>query len=201
MNAFKASIFTGVALATTTAANAECRLDSFTVSDGQIVAEYDPFEAAANPVPLTLRSSGNADCTDQRVRLTIEPDPSAPFAVDGGIRLESGGDTLDAQISDTSGRAAPSRFAGRAAPGALLRLGSGGEVRDGDLYLQLPSGQRVPPGVYRARLVVVAQPLLRDGSEGEAVRGAFDISVRVMPAVGLAAGSDTTLDHGTIESG
>lgn len=182
------------------AAHAECNLTSFQVSNGEVFGRYDPFEASASPVTVPVRSSGSGDCQGDRVQLTLEADPSTPFALDGTIELRSGGDTLQAKLGDSSGRPINSLFAG-GRPNASLRLGAAGDVRSGDLTLILPPGQQVPPGTYSARLIATAKITENDGGEGATRETPFGISVTVVPAVGLAAGSDTTLDLGTIHDG
>jgi hypothetical protein len=184
----------------TSAAHAECRLTSFRVANGQVFARYDPFEGSANPVNVPLDSSGNADCRGDRLRLTLEADPSTPFALDGTIQLRSAGDTLQAKLGDSSGRPINSAFSG-GRPSASLQLGATGDIRSGDLTLILPPGQQVPPGTYTARLIATAQIIGDQGQQGASTETSFSISVTVVPAVGLAAGSDTVLDLGTIRDG
>jgi hypothetical protein len=183
-----------------TAANATCTLTSFEISNGQVFASYDPFEASASPVAVPLRSSGSGDCAGDSVGLKLEADPSTPFAVDGTIQLRSGSYTLVARLGDSSGRPLTSLFSGGRA-NASLRLGATGEIRSGDLTLILSPGQQVPPGTYSARFIATAAVRNNDGGENAARQTPFGISVVVVPAVGLAAGSSTTLDLGTIHDG
>lgn len=182
------------------AANAACTLTSFEVANGQIFATYDPFDSSANPVSARLSSSGTGDCAGDRVDLTLEADPSTPFAVDGTIQLRAGSYTLVARLGDSTGRALGNLFSGGRA-NASLHLGATGEIRAGDLTLILAPGQQVPPGVYSARLIATATVQGDDGQDGAARQTPFGISVTVVPAVGLAAGSNTTLDLGTIHDG
>ncbi len=195
----RSATLAGAMLIFAQAANAECRLDVFDVASGQISARYDPFEALEPPISVAISSSGTGDCADQRIRLSVEPDPSMPFSVGNSIGLQFGSGTLEARLTDGNGRRIPD---GRSAGGdAFLRLGSSGAARDGDLRLQIPAGQRVSPGVYTARLVLVVEPVGQDGRRSQPIRSPFNISVTVLPVVGLAAGSDTRIDLGTIQSG
>jgi len=182
------------------AAQAECRLSSFRVANGEVFAQYDPFEASSSPTAVDLDSSGSTDCRNDRVRITLEADPSTPFALDGTIQLRSGGDILQARLGDSNGRPTNSLFSS-GTPSALLRFGASGDVREGDLKLVLPPGQRVPPGIYTARLVATAQVIGDDGERGQTREASFGISVTVRPAVGLAAGTDTTLNLGVLHDG
>lgn len=192
-------LLTAAVLAFSTAAHAECQLSQFELGSGIVNSSYDPFDAAANPIQLEIRSSGSADCANERVRVSVEPDISAPTAVSGGdITLTSGADRLIAQLAGTNGRAARDTFAS-GAPTSVLRLGSTGEARGGELSLILSPGQRVPPGLYTTRLKIVATPLSDDGRQGRSYTGYADIAILVKPSVGLAAGSGTTIDLGTIQ--
>jgi hypothetical protein len=181
-------------------ANAACTLTSIRVSNGQVFGSYDPFEAAAHPVTVPLESSGAGTCAGDHVQLTLEADLSTPFALDGTIQLRSGGNTLLARLGDSSGRPVNNLFSGGRSS-ASLRLGATGDIRLGDLTLILPPGQQVPPGTYSARLIATA--VIKDDESGkESSRAApFGIPVRVVPAVGLAAGSSTMLDLGTLRDG
>lgn len=201
MTAFKKFAFAATLAATSATAHAECNLSQFDIANGNLAANYDPFDAAQSPITVSIRSIGNADCANQRVVLSIEADVSTPSAVNGSeILLSSGADDLTAQLTGPNGRAASGRFAA-GSPTALLLLGSAGDVRSGDLQLSLRPGQRVPPGLYTARLKVIATPLLPDGGNGQAFSSFADVLVNVMPSVGLAVGSDTTIDIGTISDG
>jgi hypothetical protein len=182
------------------AANAECRLDTFQISNGQVFAQYDPFEATSTPTSVPLNSTGNSDCRNANVRITLAADPSTPFALDGAIRLRSGADVLEARLGDSNGHVTNSLFSS-GTPSALLRFGTAGDVRQGDLRLVLPPGQRVPPGVYTARLIATAQVVDDNGDEGAPRSATFAISVTVRPIVGLAAGTDTTLNLGILRTG
>jgi hypothetical protein len=201
MTAFKKIAMTALLAATSATAHAECSLAQFDIANGNLTANYDPFDAAQSPVTVSIRSIGNADCANQRVMLSIEADVTTPSAVNGSeILLSSGADNLTAQLTGPNGRAAAGRFAA-GSPTALLLLGSAGDVRSGDLLLSLRAGQRVPPGLYTARLKVIATPLLPDGSNGQPFSSIADILINVMPSVGLAVGSETTIDIGTISDG
>lgn len=178
---------------------AECQLNQFELGSGIVNSSYDPFDATSNPIQLEIRSSGSPDCANQRVRVSVEPDLSAPTAINGGeITLTSGSDRLVAQLSGANGRAARDTFAS-GAPTSILRLGSTGEARSSELALILAAGQRVPPGLYTTRLKVVATPVSDTGRDGRSYTGYADIAIQVKPSVGLAAGSGTTIDLGTIE--
>ena len=201
MTAFKKIVIAALFLATSATAHAECNLAQFDIANGNLTANYDPFDAAQSPITVSIRSTGNADCANQRVMLSIEADVSTPTAVNGSeIVLSSGADNLTAQLTGPNGRAATGRFAA-GSPTALLSLGSGGDVRSGDLLLSLRAGQRVPPGLYTARLKVIATPLQSDGSNGQPFASSADVLVNVLPSVGLAVGSETTIDIGTITDG
>lgn len=184
----------------TSAAEAACTLTSFQIGNGQVFGSYDPFEATSNPVNVPIESSGSGGCAGDRVQLTLEADPSTPFAVNGTIQLQSGGDTLLAKLGDSSGRPINSLFSGGRSS-ASLSLGATGDIRSGDLKLILPPGQQVPPGTYSARLIATATVSDGNGGKSTESRAPFGIWVTVVPAVGLAAGSSTTLDLGTIHDG
>jgi hypothetical protein len=190
MTAFKKIVIAALFLATSATAHAECNLAQFDIANGNLTANYDPFDAAQSPITVSIRSTGNADCANQRVMLSIEADVSTPTAVNGS----------EIVLTGPNGRAATGRFAA-GSPTALLSLGSGGDVRSGDLLLSLRAGQRVPPGLYTARLKVIATPLQSDGSNGQPFASSADVLVNVLPSVGLAVGSETTIDIGTITDG
>jgi hypothetical protein len=201
MTAFKKFAIAAALAAIPAAAHAECNLSQFDIANGNLTANYDPFDAAQSPITVSIRSIGNADCANQRVMLSIEADISTPSAVNGSeILLSSGADNLTAQLTGPNGRSAAGRFAA-GSPTALLLLGSAGDVRSGDLLLSLRVGQRVPPGLYAARLKVIATPLRADGSNGQPFSSIADVLVNVMPSVGLAVGSETTIDIGTLSDG
>jgi hypothetical protein len=201
MTAFTKIAIAASLAATCATAHAECNLSQLDIANGNLTANYDPFDPTQSPVTVSIRSIGNADCSNQRVMLSIEADVTTPSAVNGSeIILSSGADNLTARLTGPNGRAATGKFAG-GSPTALLSLGSTGDVRSGDLVLTLAAGQRVPPGLYAARLKVIATPLLADGGNGQPFSSIADVLVNVLPSVGLAVGSDTTIDLGTIKDG
>lgn len=170
-----------------------CVLQSVSVPGDAVSISYDPLEASATRAPFSL-SLASTGCGSRSVPVRIDADDSNPQAASGStIRLMSGTNQLEARIGD----AGPGQGNGA----LVISISGDGTAVSSPLYLVLAPGQRVPPGVYTARMVAEVLPNNGAGNRDEGVTTSFDLIVTVQPLVGLAAATGTGLDLGQLREG
>ena len=190
--AFVMILFAGVP-----AARAACSIDQFLLRG--VATSYDPFQNAAYPSIIALSARATGSCTSDLLQFAMTPSPTNP-QTGPVVRLSSGAHALSASIEDASGTPRPVTTEGAAftSTEVSLPLGRTGLQGPSPLKLVIQPGQAVPPGVYSAQLNVLWRVIDKTGSTIQGGRSLLLVSVRVIPSVWLAAGSDTLIDLGEI---
>lgn len=179
-----------VAMSLPVAAHAanDCRIERPDVQPDIVTGSYDPFSSTVPPRTFEV-DVRTRDCPPNRnTFLTIDsPDPTYH---DGRIiSLQGGGGAvLFATLNDRDGdRGGGSRDVFEFKAGLAT------------LYLRLATGQRVPPGLYRATMR--AASALNAGNNTPSLSEPFEIVIRVEAAVGLAPANGVALDLAELTDG
>ncbi|MEN5362280.1 hypothetical protein [Brevundimonas intermedia] len=164
-------------------------------------AQYDYLLPSATVQRSRLQVS-TSNCPPNSVFVTIVAEGAdGARGFGSGLVLRSGNETLiaDLQVAPRSGSLTREpRSRGEDSNG--LSASATGEMSRDDLVLTIQPGQRVLPGRYSARVRVSASSDPSDMAVTNA--GApLEVMVEVLPMVGLAAGSGTSLELGDIRPG
>lgn len=201
MNRFAAACVSATAAFLASAAYAECAISSVSVIGGEVKAQYDYLY----PGPTIQRSAlqlSASNCRSNRVFVRILPDGADSVRGLGpGLMLRFGNETLlaDLQVNSRS-NVSTSQLQSRGETSNGLSASATGELSRDDIVLTIQPGQRVAPGRYSARVRINASSDPSDMSMSNAGTP-VEVVAEVMPMVGLAAGTGTSLNLGDIRPG
>lgn len=164
-------------------------------------ATYDPFDDSFSPLQVTVNGFTHGDCNAAKVQLAITPSPNEVQGVGTQVKLRQGSSVLLGTIQANGPLNqivnAPATFS--SSPPAFA-LGSGNNL-GGGFEINLALNQIVPPGNYRATLLLVArvtnkkEPIIQKDVP-------LNLNVNVQPSVRLATGSGTlSIDIGELTKG
>lgn len=176
-----------LSLAATPAQAADCVIASHVANPVNVVVPYDPFAASLTARDFSLRIE-TAGCSASR-NVFLEIDPVDPSQIDNvQVRLTNGSATLLATLSRSPGGVPHGRD-------EFYNVTAGGQT----FYVNIPRGQVVQPGEYRAAMIANAR--LSSGTREVPVAAAFAIVVQVGAAIGLVPVTGSRLDLGELADG